>query len=459
MGMGHWTEKQKSMWVRSAELARGPGHPFYEQLNRLLSDEGFDAFVEELCERYYEPTKVGRPSIAPGVYFRMLLVGYFEGLESERAIDWRCADSRSLGAFLGLEAHEATPDHSTLSLTRRRFPEEVFDRVFTWVLGMLEARGLVKGRKVGIDSTTIRANASMRKIKRKWSGKRYREYVRALAAEDGVELESEEDLRRYDRRRPKRTSNREWESETDPEARIARMKSGDTQLAYKPEHAVDLETDVLLAAEVHPADEGDAQTGPDTLLAAVENVEIVTGDLPTEDVVLDKGYESTELIEELEEGGFTPRVGAKRVPKKKRGGRKTKKSRTLARHRRRSKTKRSRKFQRLRAEKVERSIAHVCETGGGRRTHLRGRINVQKQYWMRAVGYNLSCLMRAVVGYGTPRALQQGSRLLPERLCGCTAGYLDPGKRRLDPLDHSRPASGDGASPSRLHLYPVPMAA
>ncbi len=459
MGMGRWTPKQQSMWVPSTELVRSPGHPFYAQLNRVLADEGFDPFVEELCELYYEPTKVGRPSIAPGVYFRMLLVGYFEGLESERAIDWRCADSRSLGAFLGLEPHEATPDHSTLSLTRRRFPEEVFDRVFVWVLGVLEIRGLVKGRRVGIDSTTIRANASMRKIKRKWSGKGYREYVRGLAAQDGVELESDEDLRRYDRRRTKRTSNREWASETDPEARIARMKNGDTQLAYKPEHAVDLETGVLLAAEVHLADEADPQTGPDTLLSAVENVEIVTGDLPTEDVVLDKGYESAELIEELEEGGFTPRVGAKRVPTPKSGGKKTKKSRTLARHRRRSKTKRSRKLQRMRAEHAERSIAQVCETGGGRRTQLRGRGNIQKQYWMRAAGYNLSQLMRALVGCGKPRALQGSGRLLSGCPGSGAPGSLDSAGPHARFLDSLRSRLGDGGSSRMRGFAPIPAAA
>ncbi len=430
--MGRWTSKQGSMWVPSAELARGPGHPFYERLNRLLADEGFDRFVEELCAPHYRATSVGRPSIAPGVYFRMLLVGYFEGLESERAIEWRCADSLSLRVFLGLELNERPPDHSTLSLARGRFPEAVFDRVFVWVLGLLEDRGLVKGRRVGIDATTIRANASMRRIKRKWSGKRYREYLRTLAAQEGVEIESEADLRRFDRRRSKKVSNREWESETDPEARIARMKNGDTQLAYKPEHAVDLETGVLLAAEVHPADTGDPQTLPETLAKTVENVEVVKGDVPTEDVVGDAGYTSQALIEELDAAGFRPRVAPKKSARKKRGSKtKGKPSKAMRRHRRRAKSRRNRQLQCSRAEKVERSIAHVCDTGGGRRTHLRGRANVQKQYWMRGIGYNLGCVMQVLVGAGKPRALAARGAAATRRVAGRLSACLRPGLPNL----------------------------
>jgi transposase len=431
--MGRWTEKQGSMWVPTSELPQAPGHPFYERLNRLLAEEGFDAFVEKLCEPFYEPTSVGRPSVAPGVFFRMLLIGYFEGIESERGIAWRCADSLSLRGFLGLEPNEPTPDHSTLSLTRRRLGPEVFDAVFLWVLELLQRRGLLKGRRVGIDSTAIRANASMRSIKRKWSGKRYREYLRALAAQEGVEVKSEADLRRWDRSRAKRTSNREWESPADPDARIARMKNGDTQLAYKPEHAVDLDTSVLLAAEVHRADEPDTRTGLDTLAQVVENVRIVTGDVPTRDVVEDKGYESEANITELEDAGFVPHVGAKKQPGAQRRT-KSKKSKAWKRHLRRAKSRRSRELQRRRAEHVERSIAHVCETGGGRRTYLRGLINVQKQYWMRAVGYNLGCAMRKMLGHGKPKALHAaGVRCAPYAAnTSQSPGTLDVISRAID---------------------------
>jgi transposase len=275
MALGRQGERQADLMVGWAELPRSPGHAFYDRLLAVLVEAGFDHFAEEACAPYYAGRR-GRPSIPPGRYFRMHLVGYFEGIDSERGLEWRCSDSLSLREFLRLGTTEPAPDHSWLSKTRSRLPLEAHEAVFAWVLQRLAEHGLVKGDRIGVDASTMEANAALRAIVRRDSGEGYRDMLKRLAAESGIATPTAEDLVRLDRkRRGKRLSNADWTSPTDPEARVAKLKDGRTRLAYKPEHAVDLDTGAIIAAEVHPADRGDAATLPETLEAAEANLAAV----------------------------------------------------------------------------------------------------------------------------------------------------------------------------------------
>ena len=255
MALGRRQPKQPDLWIAAPQLPASPGHPFYQKLNALLDEAGFDPFVEGLCQPYYADG-VGRPGIPPGVYFRMLFIGYFEGLDSQRGIAWRCADSRSLQAFLGYLPSEATPDHSSLTKVRQRLPEVVHERVFAFVLHIADAQGLLQGKTVAVDATTLEANAAMKAIRRKDSGDDWKDYLKQLAAAAGLDSPTDEELRRFDRQRPdKKVSNAEWASPADPDSRIAKMKDGTTHLAYKAEHVVDLGSNLVLAAEVYHADQ------------------------------------------------------------------------------------------------------------------------------------------------------------------------------------------------------------
>lgn len=228
MAMGRRKAKQKSLFVEAERMPTGPRHRFYDALNKLLDEAGFDTHVESLCALAFEPSsRGGRPSVPPGVYFRMLLLGYFEGIESERGICWRCEDSLSLKRFLGYEPHEPTPDHSTLSRMRTRLSERTYEEVFRFVMRVLNEQGLTQGKVAGVDATYLRADASMKTIVRKGSGEGYKGYLRKLAKEAGIEQPTDEELRRLDRKRKgKKTSNQEWESPTDPDAEIVRLKDG-----------------------------------------------------------------------------------------------------------------------------------------------------------------------------------------------------------------------------------------
>src|ERR1035437_9679474 len=259
MGTRKQQEQQEELWIATAKLPRSAGHPFYERLNELLERAGFDAFVEELCRRFYAP-KMGRPSLAPGVYFRLLLIGYFEGLEGERGMAWRASDSLGLRRFLRIGLEEMTPDHSTISRTRRLIDVETHREVFTWVLGMIAEKGLLKGKTLGIDATTLEANAALRSIVRRDSGEGYPEFLTKLAKESGIETPTREDLARLDRKRKKKGSNKDWKHPHDPDARIAKMKDGRTHLAHKAEHPVDLEPGAVVAVTLQGADQGDTTT-------------------------------------------------------------------------------------------------------------------------------------------------------------------------------------------------------
>src|SRR5712671_5219192 len=273
MGMGTRRRKQRQeqLWISHNELAKGPGHPFYKRVNELLEMKQFDEFAEKECARFYAKNQ-GRPSLTPGTYFRMLLVGYFEGIDSERGIAWRVADSIGLRKFLGIGLDEQTPDHSTISRTRRLIDVETHRKVFFWILELLRDQGLLKGKTVGVDATTLEANAAMRSIVRRDNGESYEEFLKRLAQESGIETPTKEELARLDRKRKKKGSNEEWMSPSDPDARITKMKDGTTHLAHKAEHAVDMESGAVIAVTVQAADQGDTTTIKETLAEAGETV-------------------------------------------------------------------------------------------------------------------------------------------------------------------------------------------
>lgn len=406
MAMGRESDRQGDLIVTWAEMPRSPGHVFYDRLQEVLMAGGFDLFVERVCQPYYAP-KMGAPSVPPGRYFRMHMVGYFEGIASERGIAWRCLDSMSLRDFLRLENREKVPDHSWLSKTRGRLPHDVHETVFGWVLKLVAEQGLVKGKRIGVDASTMEANAALRTIMRRDDGRTYREMLRQMAKESGIETPSSDDLVRIDRnRKGKKLSNEEWISRTDPEAKIAKLKDGRTHLAYKPEHAVDLDTGVIVAAALHPADNGDTTTIAGTLAAAEKNLAQInaapTSDKPSE-LVTDKGYHSRALLKDLDGGAWKTRIAEPRQPGFSRWHGDDKARAAVYANRTRLSSGVGKQAMRRRAEIVERSFAHNLDRGGMRRTWLRGRENVHKRYLVHVAGHNLGILMRLLIGAGTPR--------------------------------------------------------
>jgi transposase len=414
MALGKRRDEQQEMWVATTSLPKSQGHVFYRKLNAVFAEAGFDRMAEELCRPYYHD-RIGRPSIPPGVYFRMLLVGYFEGLGSQRGIAWRCADSLSLREFLGVPLTEDTPDHSSLTRVRDRLPLEVHVTVFDWALRLVAEKGLMPGKTVAIDSTFLEANAAMKSIVRRDTGEDWNDYLRRLLQEQGVENPTDEELRRFDRtRKDKRVSNEEWVSKTDPDSRIAKMKDGQTHLAYKAEHVIDLETEVVLAASIRPANEADVDTMVDSLVEAQVNLTEAGVDVEIEEAVGDKGYHATDTIELAESVNVRTYI-PERKQKGKRNWRDVpeEKRRAVINNRRRVRRAKSKRLQRQRSERVERSFAHICETGGARRSWLQGLEKVQKRYSIAAMARNLGLLMRKVFGIGTPRGLQAVRGLAP----------------------------------------------
>jgi transposase len=407
MALGRQGERQTELMVGWAELPRSPGHVFYDRLQTVLLEAGFDGFAEAQCAPYYA-RKRGRPSLPPGRYFRLHLIGYFEGIDSERGLEWRCADSLSLREFLRLGTTEPVPDHSWLSKTRSRLPLEVHEAVFSWVLRRLTEHGLLRGERIGIDASTMEANAALRAIVRRDTGESYRAMLERLAIASGIATPTAEDLIRLDRRRKgKRLSNRDWTSPSDPEARIAKLKDGRTHLAYKPEHAVDLDTGAIVAAEIHPADQGDTTTLPATLETAEANLAAVdaapTPEAPAE-LVADKGYHSRDGLKELEDSAWKSRIAEKKVAGVHRWHGDDEARRAVYNNRARLRSGVAKEAFKLRAERCERSFALLLDRGGMRRAWLRGRENLHKRYLVHVAGYNLGLLMRLLVGAGTPRA-------------------------------------------------------
>jgi len=408
MALGKRREEQQEMWVATTSLPKSVGHIFYRKLNRLLAEADFDHAAERMCEPYYH-SHLGRPSIPPGVYFRMLLVGYYEGIGSQRGIAWRCSDSLSLREFLGVPLTEETPDHSSLTRVRDRLTLEVHTAVFQWVLALAAKKGLLPGKTAAVDATTLEADAAMKSIVRRDTGEDWKEYLRRLLQEQqGVENPTDEELRRFDKqRKDKRVSNEEWMSKTDPDSRITKMKDSRTHLAYKAEHVVDLDTELVLAASIRHADEGDADTMVDSVMEAQMNLREAAVEVEIQEAVADKGYHATDTIELAESLGVRTYIPERKI----KGTRKwrdvpAEKRRAVLNNRRRVRGARSKRLQRLRSELVERSFAHVCDTGGARRSWLHGIEKVQKRYLLAAVARNIGLVMRKLFGVGTPRGLQ-----------------------------------------------------
>jgi transposase len=435
-------EKQEDLWISHTELAIAPGHPFYKRLNELLEGAGFDEFVEGLSARFYH-ARLGRPSLMPGVYFRALLVGYFEGIDSERGIAWRVADSLALRQFLRIGLDERTPDHSTISRTRRLMDIDTHREVFSWVLGLLAERGLVKGQRIGIDATTLEANAAMRSIVRRDTEETYEEFLRGLARASGMETPTREDLVRLDRKRKKRTSNKEWKSPADGDARITKMKDGRTHLAHKAEHAVDMDTGAIVAVTLQAADQGDTTTLDETLCEAGEQVaEQIRREVESrpqdkakvnlqgiEELVTDKGYHSSAVVQRMK--SYKVRSY---IPEKKPKGRRDwqgqhAEQQAVYENRRRVRGEYGKSLLRRRGELIERSFAHCYETGGMRRCHLRGRENILKRQLVHVGAFNLSLILRKRLGAGTPRELKNRagkvfSRLLRSLSCWMAGGFF-----------------------------------
>jgi len=412
MALGRRKSEHQELFLASGDLPRAPGHPFYVELNRLLGRHEFDRFVEGLCKPYY--AEIGRPGIPPGVYFRMLFVGYFEGIGSQRGIAWRCADSLSLREFLGLSPTERTPDHSSLTVIRKRLPLDVYMEVFAFVLKLAHKEGLFRGKIAGMDATLLEANAAMKSIVRRDTGEDWKAYVRALAAEEGVEIEDDDDLRRYDKKRKKKgVSNKDWVSGSDPESRIMRMKTGRTHLAYKAEHALDLDSELVLAAEIYAGDVADGDSMSSTARQAKKAVRRVLGRNGLRDMVADKGYHKTASLADLTRQGLRSYVPERNdVWERVWVGKPRSHKRAVYANRRRVRGARNKRLQRRRTEVLERSFAHACETGGGRRCWLRGVDANRKRHLALAVGLNLGVVMRKLFGIGSPRALQGFSLLL-----------------------------------------------
>jgi transposase len=406
MAIGKRKPKQQGLFVAATEIVKAASHPFYTKVNEILDRNKVDRRLEYLCKRFYAPT-MGRPGLAPGIYFRMLLVGFFEGIDSERGIAWRVADSLSLRDFLGFSVTEETPDHSTVSRTRRLIPVETHRAVFRWFVKVLGKEGLMDGQTIAIDATTLEANAALRSIRRRDDGRKYEEYLRDLAKADGIENPTREQLARLDRKRKKKGSNKEWMSPADPDARIAKMKDGRTHLAHKAEHAVDLESGAVVAVTLQAADLGDTTTVQETLRQAQANAELIN-ERGVAEAVLDKGYHSGEILIDLHQAGVRSYIPEPDRGKRDWDGKQLERDRVYA-NRRRTKGERGKALQRQRSELVERSFAHMYETGGMRRTHLRGRDNILKRLLFHAVAFNVALLVRKQHGIGKPRTLQGAS--------------------------------------------------
>ena len=414
MAMGkRKSDDQQPLFIPTAKLPQSAAHPFYAKLNEVLAGWKFDAFVEELCAKFYEE-KIGRPSLAPGKYFRLLMIGYFEGIDSERGIAWRCSDSLSLRAFVGYRLDELSTEHSTISRTRRLIDVETHQEVFQWVLKVLADYDLVSGKTVGIDATTLEANAAMRSIVRKDTKQNYQEFLTDLAKASGIETPTREDLAKIDRTRKHKASNDDWENPHDPDAKIAKMKDGSTHLAHKAEHAVDMETGAVVAVTLQGANLGDTTTILPTILATTENLREVSDDPRTEDkidenfvseVVADKGYHSNGTMTDLEEMDIRSYVSEPDRGRRDWDGKPEAQAAVYA-NRRRTRGKRGKELMRQRGELIERSFAHAYETGAMRRTHLKHHDNIAKRLMIHVGGFNLSLVMRKLTGIGKPRRLQ-----------------------------------------------------
>lgn len=417
-------EEQQPLWINATDLATAPGHPFYDKLNAVLAAGGFDDFVEEKCARFYAP-RMGRPSIPPGVYFRTLMIGYFERIDSERGIAWRCADSLALRRFLGYPLDQAPPDHSSISRTRRNLDLETHEEVFSWVLRVLADEQLLSGKTLGVDATTLEANAALRSIVRRDTGEGYREFLEGLAEQSGVETPTREDVAKIDRDRKGKGSNDEWASPSDPDSGITKMKDGRTRLCHKAEHAVDMTSGAVVAVTLHSGEAGDTSS----VGATIEKTNEVIGELEAEgkiekprarEAVTDKSYHSNDTLVDLADGEWRTYVSEPRRGRRRWKGRGRERDAVYS-NRRRIRSPRGKRLLRKRGELLERAFTHYLDGGGMRRTHLRRHGNILKRLLVHVAGFNLGLVMRKLTGRGTPKGLAAALSCLFGRLfalCG-----------------------------------------
>jgi transposase len=408
MAMGTRESDQRPLWIATSDLPTSPGHPFYTRLNAALDAPGFDPFVEGLCRPFQAPT-MGRPSLTPGRYVRLLLLGYFEGIDAERGIAWRAADSLAVREFLRLGLKKTAPDHSTISRTCRLIDLETHRAVFTWVQQRLVEAGLLKRKTVAFDATTLEANAAMRSIVRRDTGDSYQEFLTKLAQASGIKTPTPEALARLDRRRKKRTANKDWTNPHDPHAKIGKMKDGRWRMVHKAEHAVDLDTGAIVAVTLQGADEADTSTIVETAIAAAKQVEDAQAEVdePTtfQEAVAAKGHHSNQTMVDFQAVGVRiyfsePDRGWRDWTKKPDA------QRPVHANRRRIRRARGQAFLRRPGEYVERAFTHVYDSGGLRRTHLKRHDHILKRLLIQAAGFNLGLLMRQIAGVGKPRRPQ-----------------------------------------------------
>ena len=412
MGTRKMRERQPDLWY-GGELPTAPGHPFYKRLNEVLDNAQFDAFCEISCANFYHH-KLGRPSLPPGQYFRIMMIGFFEGLDSERGIAWRLADSLTLRQFLSIALDEKTPDHVTISRTRRLIDGETHQNIFGWVLERLAQAGLIKGKTIGVDSTTLEANAAMKSIVRRDTSESYMTYLKRLAEAEGIEAKDAAALLRMDRKRKKKSSNEDWQSPVDGDAEITKLKDGRTALAYKAENAVDMETGAIVAVTTHSGAAGDTTTVIETVIeAGLAVADLIDEKTPegkyevhpegVQEVVADKGYHSNDVMVGM--AGLEVRSYIAEPARGPRNwdGKDAEKAAVYG-NRRRIKGDRGKRMQRQRGERIERNFAHQFDTGGLDRLWVRGLENVHKKFLIQAAACNLALLLRSRYGSGKPRA-------------------------------------------------------
>jgi transposase len=403
-------EPQVSMWLPTAEIVTTPANAFYQKLDRALQAFSFGDQVRALCEPFYcaDASKGGYPGIDPEVYFKMLIVGFFENIASERGIAARCGDSLSIRQFLRYELTEATPHHSSFSVIRKRLSLDVYREVFGIVLAALKKHKLFKGKNVGIDTSTIEANAALRNLANRLTGESYQQYITKLAADAGVDTNDKAAVHLFDRKRiGRKTSNKDWKNPHDPDARIGRTKRGSMRMIFKPEHVCDLDTGAILDVDVRPGDEHDMENLASKIFSAENRINAAIGNDPDtvvfSTVTADKGYYNVEHLSELQGQGIRT-VVSDPIDKKRRLHVLSPEDLAVVRAAKRATTsKYGKALLKRRGTNLERSFAHVLDAGGGRRTTLRGRDNIQKRYWLQSLSMNLSLLMRTIFGIGTPK--------------------------------------------------------
>src|SRR4030088_92966 len=455
MGTRKMRERQEDLWY-GGELPRAPGHPFYKRLNEVLDNAKFDSFCETNCASFYHD-KLGRPSLPPGQYFRVMMIGFFEGLDSERGIAWRLADSLTLRQFLSIGLDEKTPDHVTISRTRRLIDGETHQEIFSWVLQRLAQSGLIKGKTIGVDSTTLEANAAMKSIVRRDTGESYIAYLKRLAEAEGVEANDAAALLRMDRKRKKKTSNEDWKSPSDEEAEITKLKDGRTALAYKAENAVDMETGAIDAVTTHGGASADTATVKETVMEAGIAVAGLIGEKTPEgkfevhpegleEVVADKGYHSNDVMVGLAEMEVRTYVAEPDRGTRNWDGKEAEKEAVYG-NRRRVQGERGKRLQRQRGERIERNFAHQFDTGGLDRLYVRGLENVHKKFLIQAAACNLALLLRSRYGTGKPRAAHDRAgevilmilavvKTVEDMFCAASA-FFHPNRSRFRQSDDS----------------------